>query len=68
MKDTSKSRSRRPSAARASSSSAAPVGRAAATSDEVAVRAYELYVAAGRPPGRDLEFWLEAERQLRASK
>jgi hypothetical protein len=31
----------------------------------VKVRAYELWEEAGRPPGRDLEFWLEAERQLK---
>jgi len=30
----------------------------------VKARAYELWEQAGRPPGRDLEFWLEAERQL----
>jgi DUF2934 family protein len=31
---------------------------------QVRARAYELWEEAGRPPGRDLEFWLEAERQL----
>lgn len=36
------------------------------TRDEVAQRAHELYVKSGFVHGRDLEFWLEAERQLRA--
>jgi len=36
--------------------------------DEVAQRAYQLWEAAGRPVGRDLEYWLQAESELRASK
>jgi hypothetical protein len=32
--------------------------------DEIAVRAHLLYEQSGRMPGRDAEFWLEAERQL----
>jgi len=36
------------------------------TRDEVAQRAHELYVKSGFVHGRDLEFWLEAERQLRS--
>jgi EAL domain-containing protein (putative c-di-GMP-specific phosphodiesterase class I) len=31
---------------------------------EIAIRAYELYANSGRQPGREVEFWLEAERQL----
>jgi hypothetical protein len=31
---------------------------------EVRARAYELWEKAGRPAARDVEFWLEAERQL----
>jgi len=30
---------------------------------KVRARAYELWEQAGRPANRDLEFWLEAERQ-----
>ncbi len=37
---------------------------AAPTRDEISARAHELYVKSGHPGGRDLEFWLEAERQL----
>jgi hypothetical protein len=33
--------------------------------DAVAARAYALYVRRGMKPGRDLDDWLEAERQLR---
>ena len=30
--------------------------------------AYQLWENAGRPAGRDLEFWLAAENQLRAAR
>jgi hypothetical protein len=33
--------------------------------DEIALRAHELYERSGYPGGREVEFWLEAERQLR---
>lgn len=32
--------------------------------DEIAVRAYEIYLSRGGSPGRELEDWLEAEQQL----
>ena len=32
-------------------------------SDEIAQRAYQLWEKAGRPDGKDMEFWLEAEAQ-----
>ncbi len=31
---------------------------------EIAMRAFEIYLSRGEWPGRDLEDWLEAERQL----
>lgn len=31
---------------------------------KVRTRAYELWEQAGRPANRELEFWLEAERQI----
>ena len=39
-------------------------------SDEATVSrlAYELWENAGRPSGRDLEFWLSAEAQLRGRR
>ena len=33
--------------------------------NEVASRAYGLWERAGRPHGRDLEFWVRAEAELR---
>ena len=33
--------------------------------DEIAMRAYEIYLARGAASGSDLDNWLEAERQLR---
>ena len=35
---------------------------------EIAQRAYELWVGARRPAGRDLEFWLQAEAELLAAR
>ena len=34
------------------------------THDAIAKRAYEIYEESGYPPGRDVEFWLKAEREL----
>ncbi|MGY0575953.1 DUF2934 domain-containing protein [Bradyrhizobium sp. RDM12] len=33
---------------------------------QITARAYQLWEQAGRPSRRDLEFWLEAERQISA--
>jgi hypothetical protein len=33
---------------------------------QIKARAYELWEQAGRPADRDLEFWLEAEREISA--
>jgi Protein of unknown function (DUF2934) len=38
---------------------------AVVTGREIAVRAYELYEQRGREHGRDLDDWLQAERELR---
>ncbi|WP_339031194.1 DUF2934 domain-containing protein [Bradyrhizobium symbiodeficiens] len=35
---------------------------------QVRTRAYELWERAGRPSHRELEFWLEAERQVEAER
>ena len=32
--------------------------------DEIAMRAFEIYLSRGEWPSRDFEDWLEAERQL----
>jgi hypothetical protein len=41
-----------------------PQTRTDLSRDEVAQRAYQLWEAAGRPSGRDLEHWLQAEKEL----
>jgi hypothetical protein len=35
-----------------------------ATAAEVAIRAYEIYEREGRPDGRHLEHWVQAESEL----
>ncbi|MBI5263546.1 MAG: DUF2934 domain-containing protein [Bradyrhizobium sp.] len=35
------------------------------TEQQIAVRAHELWEQAGKPEGRELEFWHQAERELR---
>ena len=34
------------------------------TQEEIARRAYDKFLARGRQPGRELEDWLDAEREL----
>ena len=38
--------------------------RPVATKEEITALAYQIWDKAGRPAGRDLEFWLQAEDQL----
>jgi DUF2934 family protein len=33
--------------------------------DQVRQRAFELWVQRGKPEGHDIEFWLQAERELK---
>ncbi|CCE08189.1 hypothetical protein BRAS3843_2650012 [Bradyrhizobium sp. STM 3843] len=35
---------------------------------EISKRAHQLWEQAGRPSGRDQEFWYEAERQIKAER
>jgi hypothetical protein len=37
------------------------------TQDQIARRAYEIFMERGQPAGEDLAHWLEAEKQLRAA-
>jgi hypothetical protein len=57
-----------PRASRPKPAPAPAPARAAAkappTREQVALRARDLWDAAGRPEGRDLEFWYAAERAL----
>lgn len=39
-----------------------------APAEKIAARAYEIWVAHGRPQGHDTEHWLQAERELTAGK
>jgi Protein of unknown function (DUF2934) len=39
--------------------------RAEVTKESIASRAFTLWEQAGRPHGRDLEFWSQAENQLK---
>ena len=38
------------------------------THQEIQVRAYQKWVAMGKPTGNDLKFWLEAQRELEQGK
>jgi hypothetical protein len=42
----------------------ATAGARQARPEDIAVRAYLLFVSSGHQHGRDLEHWLEAEREL----
>jgi len=39
-------------------------GKSAPTQDEIARRAYEIYLERGAAPGHELEDWTRAEREL----
>jgi Protein of unknown function (DUF2934) len=41
---------------------------AAPTTEQIARRAYEIFEARGGQHGRDLEDWLQAERELRLGR
>jgi len=38
------------------------------TQDRIRERAREIWEESGRPAGRDLEFWLQAEREFREAE
>lgn len=45
-----------------------PIARTTDVSEsDIARRAYDLYLARGREPGRQLDDWLQAEQELRQS-
>ncbi len=54
----------KPGPARASSP--APV-KAAPTREQIAKRAYEIYLARGQSPGHENEDWAQAERELKTA-
>lgn len=70
-KSTTKRNTKRPPANAVETTTTSTVESAAAETrmpshDEIARRAFELYLARGREHGRAKEDWLEAERELRA--
>jgi hypothetical protein len=46
---------------------AAPAARREPTYEQIRQRAYEIYVRRGGAPGRDIDDWIAAERELRGS-
>ena len=38
------------------------------TEERIRIRAYELWELAGQPPGREDEFWYQAEKEIRETK
>ena len=38
------------------------------THEEIGKRAYEIYLTRGGAPGREVDDWLEAERQLKSAR
>lgn len=64
---TDKPKAPRATKPRASKAGATAVAEPPApTHEQIAMRAHELYVSSGHQHGREQEFWLEAERQLKA--
>ena len=49
------------------SSVKAPAQAATVSGNDVAGRAYDLYLARGREPGHDVDDWLQAEREFRSA-
>lgn len=54
--------------AQKASNAVAQEHRRGPTHDEIARRAYELYLARGSRPGHQDEDWLQAERELRLGR
>ncbi len=47
---------------------AKPTTMGALPVDKIAKRAYEIWLASGRPNGKDQEHWFQAERELRGTQ
>lgn len=52
----------------ANDSESIPVRRNGELTAKIAARAYELYLLEGRPHGKALQHWLEAEKEILGSK
>jgi hypothetical protein len=49
-----------------STTAASPVSKLAPTREQIAMRAYQLFLARGSEPGHESEDWLAAEAELGA--
>jgi len=58
-------KSSRRAAVRVDSAANKPAGQVALSNEDVARRAYEIWLSKGCEQGHDLDHWIEAERQLR---
>ena len=59
-------RTRKPTAPASITSDSSTIPRNGTLShDDIAARAYELFLVEGGPHGRDVEHWLRAEHELR---
>jgi Protein of unknown function (DUF2934) len=45
-----------------------PPKRTPPIEDAIRVRAYQIYIERGRVPGRDLDDWLQAEREIKSNR
>jgi len=67
--DTTTTNAARPAAIQTPVARVEPVKaavKAAPTCEEIAKRAFEIYMGRGQTPGREKEDWAQAERELRA--
>ncbi len=51
-----------------STAASKPAQAATLPTDKIAARAYEIWKASGCPDGKDLDHWLQAERELRTGQ
>jgi hypothetical protein len=64
MKETKSTKQAKPGRRGTANASAPSAGAAAGYDEAIARRAHELFQARGGLHGRDLDDWLEAERQI----
>jgi hypothetical protein len=64
--NTSTTPATRPASAARETTASRPV--TLVTPEQIAARAYEIFIARGQQDGRDLEDWLQAESELRLGR
>jgi Protein of unknown function (DUF2934) len=65
---SSDSRTSEPKGGTSASAARSRLGPAIITLDDIRIRAYSKWLAAGSPDGDSSRFWLEAEQELLQSK